>query len=413
MLMHKYKKKMFYISVLFLMLLHGTRGYSNIALITYLGFLCLVFYTLVSWHKLNYRIDYSVAIVPLLLILVMLYPAVIGVNQYGAKAGFTFLISNVFAFLFFYFFYRSKDGAQSIAQLFAVTGLLSGFMAVLLFINPLEFLGYQFGRENYFRLVGTFSTPNRFGESVAVATLASFYLYMSADRTKRVWIFSVFILLLFLTLASGSKGVIFGLAAGLLVFLFFTRLSTKKYFFYSMFLGVPALMVVVALFWNFIYTALKLDRILSGRMDVGSGRPEIWDKGREVFLEGNAVDLILGRGVTAFYQHIGADAHNAYWDILFNFGIFGLLLLAAISMFVFIVVLYKPSVTNVFAFSLVVYCLVRGISMPTVLNSFNFNMLAYWAGLVIILGSVRGFSYARYFGSNVCVQGSGETVGNN
>lgn len=58
----------------------------------------------------------------------------------------------MFAFLFFYFFYRSKDDAQSIAQLFAIIGLFSGILAVLLIINPLEFLGYQFGRENYLGL---------------------------------------------------------------------------------------------------------------------------------------------------------------------------------------------------------------------------------------------------------------------
>lgn len=48
------------------------------------------FYSLLSLHKLNYRINLWLATIPLLLILVMVYPAVIGVNQYGAKPGFTF-----------------------------------------------------------------------------------------------------------------------------------------------------------------------------------------------------------------------------------------------------------------------------------------------------------------------------------
>lgn len=370
-----------------LIVTHGGRGYQSITILIYSGFSLLLLTALWLWAKDRFFFSKIQLMIAFSIVAVTFAPAVSGMLQFGTKTGFTFMVINLVVFLFVSQAVRryGENGSWLLARLFVLTAVIASVLAIVLFFYPVEFMGLGFGREGYFRLTGNFSTPNRFGEVPAVGVLAALNLFL-VDPAHRIKWATVCLFFVFVTLLAGSKGVILGLVAGLLIFLLLTKLMAHKTLWRFSAAMLPAVIAVVYSLNDFIVASMKLDAILSGRMDVGSGRPDIWARGAEVFWDGSIFQQLFGHGATAFVTLTRADAHSMYFDLLVNNGVFAWFFLLVILVSAVALLFFKKGDRKmlIFGLSLILFCLARGVAMPTVFNSFNFAMIAFWAGVALL-----------------------------
>jgi len=311
--------------------------------------------------------------------------------------------------------YKNLNGVNFITSLFIGVAFVISLMSIFIFFYPIEIFGVQFGREGYFRLVGTFSTPNRFGELPAVGVLASTYYFLKYPNKRKRYTLLIIFFLLF-SVGAGSKGVLLGLLVGIAVFLLNTRMIFKSTLWKSVFLLTPLLLVVAILMIDYIILALKLDQIMTGQIDAGAGRGEIWDIGQNIYMSNPLFLQLFGFGATGFISNVGLDAHSMYWNLLFDYGIFPIVsvIILLIYIGIRIIAFGKNQLEFIFATSLILFCLVRGISIATILNSYNMSMIAFWAGMAIIVSHKNNHfdkkkSYARpsSIRGDVSLQGSG------
>jgi O-antigen ligase len=376
-----------FIAVVLLMATHGAVGYEQMTAVVYASvFLAM---GLSAWLlvRSSFQIEPSQLIVLGTIVALMLAPAVIGLASLGSKAGVTFLVCNVVAFVLFSQVLRryDDDGYAIIASSLVIAAIISIVLAAYLLIHPLTIGGLTFGREQYFRPVGTFSTPNRFGEVTAAGVLAALYLFLrSPSRRFRHGLAATVLALA--TFASGSKGVIVGLFGAVPFFLLFTGLVRTRGFWRASLALLPIAAVVLYQIWDYLIVAAKLDLIQAGALDVGSGRPAIWAAGLRLFESAPLVKQLFGHGATYFAHTTGADPHSTYLNLLVDFGLISVLWVPLLVLYLGLVVTrtyLQPH--HVLGIALIAFCLVRGVAMSTLFTSFNFAMLAFWAGLAILV----------------------------
>jgi O-antigen ligase len=376
------------IAMVLLMATHGAVGYQQATVVVYVSVLLAL--GLCAWFLV--RSSFQVQTIQLavlgLIVALMLVPTIVGLGSLGSKAGVTFLVCNLVAFALFSQVIRSYgDQAPSvIARSFLVAGMLSVGLAAYLFLHPLTLGGLTFGREAYFRPVGTFSTPNRFGEVAAVGTLAALYLFLRhPSRRFRYGLAGVVLALA--TVASGSKGVMLGVLGAVPFLLLFTGLVRTPAFWRAALALLPIVAVATYEIWDYLVVAAKLDLIQAGSVDVASGRGPIWAAGVTLFESAPVAKQVFGHGATFFVSAIGADPHSMYLHLLVDYGLVSVLWIPFLLLYGALLVIRQPPLPTqrVLGLALIAFCLVRGVSMPTVLTSFNFAMLAFWAGLALLM----------------------------
>lgn len=376
-----------FIALVLLLATHGAAGYEQATIVVYVSVLLAA--GLAAWFLILSSFQIQTAQLAVLggIVALMLMPTVVGLGSLGTKAGVTFLVCNLVSYALFSQIIRcyADQGHRVIAGGFVVAAMVSTVLAAYLILHPVTIGGLTFGREQYFRPVGTFSTPNRFGEVGAVGVLAALYLFLRspAKRFRYGAAGSVFALA---AVASGSKGVMLGLLGALPVFLLFTGLVRTRAFWRAALALVPIAAVATYEIWDYLIVAAKLDLIQAGELEVGSGRAGIWAAGVDLFESAPVLNQLFGHGATFFVGAIGADPHSTYLHLLVDYGMVSVLWIPFLILYVALLVIRQPSLPphRVLALALVTFCLVRGIAMPTVFTSFNFAMLAFWAGLAIL-----------------------------
>jgi hypothetical protein len=387
------------IALILLMATHGAVGYQQATVVV--GVSILLAGGLSLWWLLgsDFKVQTTQLAVVGVILALMLAPAVVSLASMGSKTGATFLVSNLVAFvLFSQVICRYGEHAyDTIAAGLLLAAVISVALAAWLLIHPLEIGGLTFGRDGYFRPVGTFSTPNRFAEATAVGVLASLYLFLR-HPTRRFRYGAAGAILALATVASGSKGVMLGLAAALPVFLLFSGLLRTPTFWRAAVALVPVVAVAMFQIWDYLVVAAKLDLIQGGALDVASGRPEIWAAGLRLFESGPVLNQIFGHGATFFVSATGRDPHSAYLNLLLDYGLISLLWIPILLTYVAVLVVRPEHLTHarILGVSLVVFCLVRGIAMSTIFTTFNFAMLAFWAGLAMLVEPVANRSVAAH-----------------
>lgn len=383
----KAKLLLLYLCLAFLLVTHGGTGYYQSKALLLLGMVLLS--AVSGWWLAAARLITTRGhmLIVLATICLMFPAAALGALVFDTKSGFTFIVVNLLSFLVFALLLRrySEDGVTIICRAFILTALISFALAILVTFQPIQIGDLRFGRDGYFRLVGTFSTPNRFGEVPAAGVLACLYLFVRRP-SDRFRIGIVTVLLVGATLGSGSKGVILGVFAALGVVVAFSDIARKTFFWRAAAVLLPAIGLTVYHFFDYILLATKLDQIQEGSLDVGSGRPVIWAMGTKVFLSAHPLNQLFGHGTSAFINKVGADAHSTYWGILVDYGAVALAAIAGLLLYLGVLLTtYRANRHKVvFAASLIVFCLARGVAMPTILDGFNFAALAFWAGVAIL-----------------------------
>ena len=370
-----------------LFVVHGGGGYQQISTLVYSGTFFLAAIALWFWVKDRQSFSKIQIFFLSSIIAITFISASFGMLHFDTKSGFNFMVINLVVFFFASQVVRryGNCGTLVLARLFVLMASVASLLAIVLFFYPVEFMGVTFGREDYFRLVGIFSTSNRFGEVPASGSLAALYLFLADRPRKKVWL-TICIVFIFVAFLSGSKGVVLGLVSGLSAFVLLTRLMAQKIMWRLSVLLVPLVSYGFYLLYDFFVLAMKLDKILAGRIYVGSGRSEIWAQGVELFWSATLFQQVFGYGATAFVTLTGADAHSMYWSLLVENGLISLVFFGLLFAVAFFLVVARKGdrASLVFGFSLVLFCLVRGVAMPTVFNGFNFAMIAFWAGVALI-----------------------------
>lgn len=318
----------------------------------------------------------------------MLLPAVVGMYVFDNVSGLAYLLMNLVAFMFFSQLVISfgDNSKNAIIKIFLLFSIISSLVAILIMFYPVQFAGLRFGKEGYFRLLGTFATPNRFGEVPAIGALSAIYLFLTVPSYK-VWWLLIFIFLSFIMLLAGSKGVIVGFGFAILFYLFFTNIIRKKSFWMIGTIFVPIVYYVGYFLYDYILVTTKLDRILAGRRDFDSGRLVIWESGKEIFSNSDTFHILFGHGTTAFAKFTGSDAHSLYWNLLIEYGAISFIFIAGVCFYACRKLWRQKANRSILVFgtSLVAFALARGLTMPTIFNSFNMAMIAFWAGLALIV----------------------------
>lgn len=380
-----------FLVVVLLAAAHGAAGYQQSSVVVYASILGAALMSAAVLLRRNFYIHASQLFIAAAILALMLFPAARGLVLLGSRAGVTFLVCNLTAFLLFTQVVHcyGEAGRSRIASTFFVAGLVSLALGAYLMFDPLTVGGLTFGRQGYFRPVGTFSTPNRFGEATAAGALAAAYLFVRRGQRLRHGVAAGVLVLG--TLASGSKGVILGLVAALPLFIFLTPVLVTRGFWRSALALLPLAAVATYQVWDYVVVATKLDLILGGAAEVGSGRAEIWAAGLSLYAAGPPLLQLLGHGATYFVRTVGYDAHSTYVYLLVDYGLLSLVWIPALLSYIIAVILRRggTSPEMILGAALVVFCLVRGVAMPTVFTSFNFAMLAFWAGVALLVMPTR------------------------
>lgn len=376
------------IVVSFLLVTHGGTGYTQSGLLLYGGTGILTLYSLIWLFQNKGTIQKKQLYILLTIFFFMLMPTVTGLIKFKSLTPISYLLMNLVIFFFIsQLILRTGDSAMHfLSILFIWAAILSSLGAIYIASQPFQFAGLMFGRgSDYYRLQGTFSTPNRFGEVAAIGALSAFYLFRFSPQNKTLH-FLFFLFLVIVMLASGSKGVIFGFVCAFLFYIYVAKIFKQRSFWVVLFIFLPILIITYNKIHDYIIVATRLDLVQSGQIDITTGRTTIWDQAIELFQRGTIFSKIFGNGATAFISLTGRDVHNTYYYLLVDYGIMGLLFVCIVIFFIF--KYHRKNKTNKNAFilgtSLVIFCLARGIAMPTIFNGFNFAMIAFWTGVALV-----------------------------
>lgn len=125
---------------------------------------------------------------------------------------------------------------------------------------------------------------------------------------------------------TGSKGALLGLFAA---FLIWVKISFKQSRFTNLALGMATIMLLFLLFTTYFLPNVDtgiLERYTSERV-MDNERRGIWTDLLKEYLNGNLIDMLVGRGPMSCVKVLGWSAHNIYLEYLFQFGIIGILLM--------------------------------------------------------------------------------------
>lgn len=130
-----------------------------------------------------------------------------------------------------------------------------------------------------------------------------------------------FLIVSYAVLLSGKRGGVVALALGLIAYILFAQKKTK----YLFYIAATTLMVVFA-FNNIQISNRTLNRFDTA--DITSGRSNIYKDVFENYIESNVLALIVGNGYDAVAKTTseGMTAHNDFLEILYDYGLIGLIL---------------------------------------------------------------------------------------
>lgn len=148
----------------------------------------------------------------------------------------------------------------------------------------------------------------------------------------------IFIVLVTVLLASKRTGAIACIFAILTYFIISERQATKKIKnFLSLIILVGGFYAIANLFFSEQLTYIT-ERFANIKDDEGSGRTEVFAAVLSLVEESPSESVMFGHGYNAVFKetNIGFSAHNDFLEVLFDYGIVGLLLYASIYMAIII-----------------------------------------------------------------------------
>jgi len=362
--------------VAFLFGMHGAVGYQNFKIIKTIGFLIIFISWLFFFTRQGFRVSNKVLVYLVFLFLFSFFAVYKEILFFDSTDGFQFFAINVL--ILFLFVSISKEGGGYSIYILYFSAFFISLIAVYLYFFPIRIGGLQFGLPSYFRMIGPFSTPNRFAEVPAVGAILAYFLYLS---NKNKFFISSFVFFIVIAFLAGSKGSLFALLVSVFISMFL--LSSKDriknlFIMLSVFFVVASFMIV----YNIdLMRITKMDMVIAGDRDITSGRLSIWYDLFNAYINSGLLSTLLGNGVNGFYNLSGFNPHSTYFLLVFDYGVFLLVFYVFTTVFfMYKFFLSRRSIDRLY-FIILVYVVLRGVSMPNFMVSISFSMLAYWSAV--------------------------------
>ncbi|WP_195281116.1 O-antigen ligase family protein [Parabacteroides johnsonii] len=195
-----------------------------------------------------------------------------------------------------------------------------------------------------------------------------------------------FVIGLICVMASGKQGAFVGLTvAGVIYYIIDIKMRGQAIF-SKMIFSIIFLSVLPMVMYSYLSKAYSMD-ILGGFEtmveDGGNGRMEIYEKILNLFYNSETLEMIFGHGgLGSVSKTLGISAHNDFLEVLFDFGIVGILLYFSIILKLFFVGLRfvrdKFQLAPAFMFSIVLFIVLSMISHLVFILKYAMFLFSFW-----------------------------------
>ena len=311
-----------YASLLLIMIHHAVAGreiHSGSIKFVHVAFILLIIYAFFSWQLTDVKLP--------------LAEYQDKVSRLAALKG--FLIDHYFFFLVFYYSISTVDEGISLARSLLILTFVTTIITVIDVYNIPD-LGIIKQMENVSagnvgRVQGPLGEPNQYAAFLVL--FLPVYIALAISNQGVSWLkrffyygagFSTFAVLLL----TGSRGGIVGLILGVVLgYILFRKIVDIKQVISesAKFIIAGALVIAVILIRHSDLILGRLATVSKGTdaVTVSSGRLWIWEQGLKVMME-HPKSFFVGMGWATFPGYVGIVSHNTFLNVLFDFGILGL-----------------------------------------------------------------------------------------
>jgi hypothetical protein len=254
--------------------------------------------------------------------------------------------------------------------------LITFFLSIYSFVFLNEFAIKTVATGKFERMYWT--DPNYLGSVIVIGIVISFFYYLNNVEEKII--FRIFyltnVLMGFATLGLLASRGAFIAALLPIIYILYKKTKSIKNIFYVIAFGCIALFIL----WNTNISAPLIQRFNENTTGTGSERTDIWESSFKAFYRLDIVRILFGGG-TNFSDYLCGkafgtgikSAHNNYLQILYDYGIIGLVTF----LYVFYS-WYKSNRNNILATSLILVIAIISMSLSPLIY------FTFWFLLVLI-----------------------------
>lgn len=333
--------------------------------------ICSWYFFLVLVKKRFSNVSLFLSIICLIILFsYLISPKSIYGNILGNISTFAFFRSFCGAVLpFFPFYYLSSSGKLNMEDLKKM-GIVLFFLSILYFFYSINVVIVEEGSSNY-----TINAAYKF-----------LYITPLLSLIRKKWLFiSMFSILFSLTILGSKRGAIIGMIIQLSIYFYYLFKDSNHKLFISL-----IIIILVILFSIGIYDFYQSDVFFQQRVEATlegstSGRDKLISNLISHLNAKSIFNLIFGSGFIATVKAIGNYAHNDWMEILYDFGIIGL-----ISYLLFFVFSFYKISAKTLPFRLSYTMGVNAIFFSSFFSMAFFSEATY--PVFIVMGSVLGYS---------------------
>ena len=236
-----------------------------------------------------------------------------------------------------------------------------------------------------------YDRTNIIGVNYAIYFSIPLLVILQRINKPLIWECVTFSILMILSIISFKRTTLMALA--LAAFLYFyskymarSNFSKRRKFVIIVCIGV---ITGVAALW---YTdGYIIERISVALETGGNGRLDIWSRVVDQYIGSNVIELLVGHGYNAVYRTIGLSAHNEFLEMLYDYGIIGLVIYMAVLL-KFIAILYQLRQKKNFIYPVALYA----FTILIVISIFSHIQLYTYVGIPVYFFMGHIFSFSRH-----------------
>ncbi len=267
----------------------------------------------------------------------------------------------------------NRDDVKLMEQAFIIVTFCLSIYGLIFYK---DFVVQIYGNQDIERMY--WNDPNYLGCILDIGIVIAFYnLLKNAIVNKIYWVFNLVTFIMGLAFIGifASRGAFIALLVPI-IFILIKNINSIKSIFRT---------IIIIVFFVFGFSSLFvfepiIERFQEQTVYTGSSRTVIWEKSFDLFINSDIKTLFLGGGSEYSYQICGkpmnqlfVSPHNNYLEILYDYGIVGLLI------FIYLIInWFKSNSKNELAISLVLLFVASSISLSPLMY------LPFWLLIVLI-----------------------------